>query len=101
VGSRILADDNPSRARPAVAQYFGRLAQVYGEGEFYIRRRTAVVGAISEEIAPARLILDLGCGNGRYLYDFRMSSPHAIAIGADLTAEMLEEARTRNGRRTR
>ena len=98
-----MADDIPSNARrsPAnVAQYFGRLAQVYGEGEFYLRRRVAVVDAIAAEITTARRILDLGCGNGRYLYDFRKSSPHAIAIGADLTAEMLGSARARNGPRT-
>jgi SAM-dependent methyltransferase len=75
---------------------FGRLAQ----SDFYLRRRNAVVNAIAEEIVHARRILDLGCGNGRYLYDFRQLSPHAIAIGTDLTAEMLEEARVRNGPRT-
>ncbi len=98
-----MADESSSgmRRSPAnVAQYFGRLAQSYGDGEFYLRRRVAVGEAIADEIARARRILDLGCGNGRYLYDFRQSAPHAIAIGSDLTAEMLEEARGRNGART-
>jgi ubiquinone/menaquinone biosynthesis C-methylase UbiE len=102
-----VADDDPSleRRSPAqtrsapsnVAQYFGRLAQSYGDGEFYLSRREATVAAIADEIAHARRILDLGCGNGRYLYDFRNASPHAIAIGADLTREMLLEARARCG----
>jgi ubiquinone/menaquinone biosynthesis C-methylase UbiE len=95
-----LANDAASQARRSptnVAQYFGRLAQVYGEGEFYIRRRVAVVNAIADEIARARRVLDLGCGNGRYLYEFRKSAPSATAIGTDITAEMLAEARIRNG----
>lgn len=98
-----MADDAASQARRSptnVAQYFGRLAQVYGEGEFYIRRRVAVVNAIADEIARARRVLDLGCGNGRYLYEFRKSAPGAIAIGTDITAEMLAEARIRNGAAT-
>jgi ubiquinone/menaquinone biosynthesis C-methylase UbiE len=92
-----LADADRSIARSNLAQYFGRLAQSYGDGEFYLRRRIAVVEAIADEIVHARRVLDLGCGNGRYLYEFKKSSPAAIAIGADLTAEMLAEARIRNG----
>ena len=87
----------PSRGPSDIAQYFGRLAQSYGDGEYYIRRRAAVAAAIADEIAKARRILDLGCGNGRYLYEFRNSAPDALAIGADLTFEMLLEARGRNG----
>jgi hypothetical protein len=50
-----VVDDDPSlsrRARGNVAQYFGRIAQSYGDGEFYIRRREATVAAIADEIAP-------------------------------------------------
>ena len=95
-----MADDDPSQARRApgnVAQYFGRLAQSYGDGEFYLRRREATVAAIAEDLAHAHRILDLGCGNGRYLYEFRKSAPDAIGIGADLTHEMLAQARIRCG----
>jgi len=95
-----LADADPSNARSLVAGYFGRLAQSYGDGEFYIQRRLAVVGAIADEIAHARRILDLGCGNGRYLYEFKKAAADAIAIGTDLTADMLAEARLRNGLET-
>jgi ubiquinone/menaquinone biosynthesis C-methylase UbiE len=98
----VAADDPlaPAQARSAssnVAQYFGRLAQSYGDGEFYLRRRIATVAAIAHEIAHAQRVLDLGCGNGRYLYDFRLASSRAMAIGADLTFEMLLEARARCG----
>ena len=92
-----MADDERSPVRSNVAQYFGRLAQSYGDGEFYFRRRVAVVDAIAGEIATARRVLDLGCGNGRYLYEFKQRAPDAIAIGTDLTAEMVAEARLRNG----
>jgi len=96
-----MADDASSAAlrlvRGNVVQYFGRLAQSYGDGEYYLRRREAVVAAIKDDIAYARRILDLGCGNGRYLYDFRKLAPEAFAAGADLSAEMISEARLRNG----
>jgi len=59
------------------------------------RRQDAVVAAIAEEIANARRILDLGCGNGRYLQAFRKAAPDALALGADLTPEMIAEARAR------
>ncbi|HLX38104.1 MAG TPA: methyltransferase domain-containing protein [Candidatus Binataceae bacterium] len=95
-----MADDDPPLKRPArgnVAQYFGRIADSYGDGEYYIRRREAVVAALADEITKVRRILDAGCGNGRYLYDFRERLPNALAIGADLTAEMIAQARARNG----
>ena len=85
------------RGGSRVAEYFGRLAQSYGDGEYYIRRRAAVVSAIADQIAGASSIVDLGCGNGRYLYEFRKIAPAATAIGADFSTEMLLEARTRNG----
>jgi ubiquinone/menaquinone biosynthesis C-methylase UbiE len=95
-----VADNDQSlarRARGNVAQYFGRLAQSYGDGEFYIRRREATVVAIADDIAQAHRILDLGCGNGRYLYEFKVVARTALVMGADLTHEMLREARLRCG----
>jgi ubiquinone/menaquinone biosynthesis C-methylase UbiE len=95
-----VATDAPSLKRPSlsnVAQYFGRIADSYGDGEYYTRRRVAVVAAIADEIARAHRILDLGCGNGRYMYDFLKRAPNALALGADLTAEMIAQARARNG----
>ncbi|HVN27228.1 MAG TPA: methyltransferase domain-containing protein [Candidatus Binataceae bacterium] len=95
-----MANDEASRAQTSpglVAQYFGRLAKDYGDGEFYLRRREACVAALADEIARARRILDLGCGNGRYLDQFRKIAPDAFAIGVDLTHEMLLEARVRCG----
>lgn len=91
-------DSNPRHARAAaVAGHFARLAQSYGGGEYYARRRAAVMRAIRPELIRARRGLDLGCGNGRYLREFRNISPAAFFCGADLTAEMLAEARTRTG----
>src|ERR1700683_1350309 len=102
-GKRDLSDAKSPAIQNSgsrVAEYFGRLAQSYGDGEYYIRRRAAVVSAIANEIASARRIVDLGCGNGRYLYEFRQLAPAAAAIGADFSAEMLAEARMRNGAET-
>ena len=93
-----MADDDRPRLAPGnLAQYFGRLAQSYGEGEFFLKRRESAIVAIADEIARARRIFDLGCANGRYLRDFRKAAPDAIVIGADLTHEMLLEARARSG----
>ena len=95
-----MSDDDPSLPRLTgsnVAQHFRRVAHSYGDGEYYLRRQDAVVAAIAEEIANARRILDLGCGNGRYLQAFRKAAPDALALGADLTPEMIAEARARNG----
>ena len=47
-----------------IAEYFGRLANTYGDGEYYGNRRRAVLEAIAGEIADAREVLDAGCGNG-------------------------------------
>ena len=49
----------------AVAAYYDRLAPVYGAGAYFQARRRAVLAAIRSDIAAARRLLDLGCGNGR------------------------------------
>ena len=98
-----MPDHDSSLKRPSpsnVAQYFGRIADSYGDGEYYTRRRAAVVDAIADQIAKSRRIVDLGCGNGRYLHDFKSREPEALAFGADLTAEMIAQARARNGSAT-
>lgn len=89
---------SPRQARAAaVAEHFARLAQSYGGGEYYTRRREAVLRAIRAEVACARCGLDLGCGNGRYLHEFRAMAPKAFFCGADLSPEMLAQARARSG----
>ncbi len=87
--------------RARTVAYFSRLASTYGDGEFYGRRRAAVIAALASELAAARSILDLGCGNGKYLAEFeRLSSgEEKSVVGADVSAEMLREARARIGPR--
>jgi ubiquinone/menaquinone biosynthesis C-methylase UbiE len=82
-----------------VAEYFGRLAPTYGDGEYYGRRRGAVLRAIEPELAAARRMLDLGCGNGRYLAEFARRDTLEMLAGADLSGEMLAQARRRAGAR--
>src|SRR5258708_32335088 len=66
--------DSGEASRPRtlsnVAEYFGRLAGTYGDGAYYANRRRAVIDAIAGEIANARDVLDVGCGNGAYLTKF-------------------------------
>ncbi len=85
------------RSRATVIEHFARLAGSYGEGEYYARRRETVTRALGPYLARARRILDLGCGNGRYLAEFASMAADRTVIGADLLPEMLAEARRRAG----
>jgi ubiquinone/menaquinone biosynthesis C-methylase UbiE len=82
-----------------VAAYYDRLAPVYGEGEVFAARRDAVLSAIGTELANARMVLDLGCGNGTYGAEFAARLPTARVVGADLSPAMLHAARRRVGER--
>ncbi len=84
-----------SRGRASVVEHFARLAESYGGGEYYARRREAVMRALGPYLARARRILDLGCGNGRYLAEFASAAAGRTVVGADLLPEMLAEARRR------
>lgn len=80
-----------------IAEYFGRLANTYGDGEYYGNRRRAVLEAIAGEIADAREVLDAGCGNGTYLAKFVAAPGNRRVTGIDLSIEMLLSARRRVG----
>lgn len=77
--------------------FFGRIATTYGSGRYFKIRQEAVIRAIAPELRSARTILDLGCGNGGYLAEFLQAASQATLIGADLSIEMLLEARRRCG----
>jgi SAM-dependent methyltransferase len=83
----------------AVAVYYDRLAPVYGDGVYFAARRAAVLAAVAAEVARARALLDLGCGNGAYAAEFATRAPAASVTGADLSPEMLRAARGRAGGR--
>ncbi len=85
--------------RRQLAAYYDRLADVYGEGEVFATRRAVVLDAIAAELSGAEAVLDLGCGNGSYAAEFAHRVPTARLIGADLSADMLQGARRRAGRR--
>jgi ubiquinone/menaquinone biosynthesis C-methylase UbiE len=87
----------PSR----VAEYFGRLADTYGDGAYYRNRRSAVLDALPGEIANARDVLDVGCGNGAYLTKFVQAPGIRTVTGIDLTFDMLLSARNRVGAKCR
>ncbi|SRR5579885_315168 len=77
------------------AAYFDRLAATYGAGEYYRKRREAVLGEISARIGTLESLLDLGCGNGAYLAAFRDALNPRVLAGADLSIGMLRRARDR------
>jgi ubiquinone/menaquinone biosynthesis C-methylase UbiE len=84
-----------------VAEYFSRLADTYGDGAYYGNRRSAVIDALAGEIANARDVLDVGCGNGAYLTKFVEASGIRTVTGIDLTFDMLLSARNRVGAKCR
>ncbi len=90
------------RRQPAqIAEYFGRLADTYGDGVYYGNRRRAVLDALAGEIAQARDVLDAGCGNGAYLSKFAEAPGRRRVTGVDLTLDMLRSARNRVGAKCR
>jgi ubiquinone/menaquinone biosynthesis C-methylase UbiE len=91
------------RSPSNIAEYFGRLAATYGDGEYYGKRRRAVLKAIAGELAEARDVLDVGCGNGAYLAKFAAAPGNRVrgVTGADLSIEMLLAARRRVGLKCR
>jgi ubiquinone/menaquinone biosynthesis C-methylase UbiE len=90
-------DRRPSQ----IAEYFGRLADTYGDGAYYGNRRSAVLDALAGEIANARDVLDVGCGNGAYLTKFAEAPGIRTVTGIDLTFDMLLSARGRVGAKCR
>jgi SAM-dependent methyltransferase len=92
-------DDVERKSQPArsVAAYYDRLAPAYGEGEYFRVRRAAVLDAIATELADTRAVLDLGCGNGAYSGELAARAAAARIAGADLSPEMVRQARRRLG----
>jgi ubiquinone/menaquinone biosynthesis C-methylase UbiE len=94
-------DTSRNRAPSQIAAYFKRLSDTYGDGEYYGKRRNAVLEAIAPEIAQARDVLDVGCGNGAFLVPFTGAPGTRTVTGVDLTLEMLQVARSRVGAKCR
>ncbi|HKN00442.1 MAG TPA: class I SAM-dependent methyltransferase [Candidatus Binataceae bacterium] len=88
--------DNP-QAGLKTAEYFGKLADTYGSGEYYRKRREAALAEIRRELGKIESLLDLGCGNGTYLAAFKESIGPRLIAGGDLSLEMLRQARRRLG----
>ncbi len=96
---RRMAETEEGNRQRAVAAYYDQLAPVYGEGAYFQARRAAVLDVIRDHIAQARVVLDLGCGNGAYVAELAARTSAARVIGADLSPEMLRAARQRLGER--
>ena len=60
-----------------------------------------MIDAIAGEIADAREVLDVGCGNGAYLTKFVEAAGIRTVTGVDLTFDMLLSARGRVGAKCR
>jgi ubiquinone/menaquinone biosynthesis C-methylase UbiE len=94
--------ETSGRRTPAqIAWYFSRLADTYGDGAYYGNRRRAVLEAIAPEVADAREVLDVGCGNGAFLAEFAAAPGNRTVTGIDLTFDMLRTARRRVGAKCR
>ena len=96
------ADQTSRERKPSqIAEYFSRLSDTYGDGAYYGNRRSAVLEAIASELADARDVLDVGCGNGAYLTKFVAAPGDRRVTGVDLTFDMLLSARNRVGGKCR
>jgi ubiquinone/menaquinone biosynthesis C-methylase UbiE len=95
-----MSTQRDTRGDRRVAGYYDRLAPVYGDGVYFATRRAAVLGCVAGEIAAARAVLDLGCGNGAFLAEFVAGDAARRVVGADLSADMLAAARQRVPRST-
>ena len=61
-----------------------------------IHRRRQVT-LVAKEYAPnAKVILDVGCGQGELLRDIASSFPHAKIMGADISEQSVADSRKRN-----
>ena len=85
------------RTSAEITAYFSRLAGTYGDGVYYGNRRQAVLDALAPELAQARDVLDVGCGNGAYLTKFVALLGDRTVTGVDLSFDMLMSARQRAG----
>jgi ubiquinone/menaquinone biosynthesis C-methylase UbiE len=97
----VMDPGTSDRRSSQIAAYFSRLADSYGDGEYYGKRRAAVLEAIASELAQARDVLDVGCGNGAFLVEFAKTDNIRTITGVDLTFDMLVSARSRVGARCR
>jgi ubiquinone/menaquinone biosynthesis C-methylase UbiE len=79
----------------SVAEYFARLANSYGAGEYYRKRRAAALAEVGRRLGKLESLLDLGCGNGTYLVGFRETIDPKLLVGADLSFRMAQEAARR------
>jgi ubiquinone/menaquinone biosynthesis C-methylase UbiE len=79
----------------SVAEYFARLANSYGAGEYYRKRRAAALAEMARRLGKIESLLDLGCGNGTYLVGIRETIDPNLLVGADLSFPMAQEAARR------
>jgi ubiquinone/menaquinone biosynthesis C-methylase UbiE len=84
----------------SIAEYFARLAGSYGAGEYYRKRRTAVLAEIGRRLGKIESLLDLGCGNGTYLAGIREALDPKFLVGTDLSFPMAQEAARRGVTKT-
>jgi len=79
---------------PVRREYSGIASRYDRRWRFYLE---ASIGETLRriEVAPADLVLDVGCGTGLLLASLSRAAPRARLTGVDLSAEMLEVARRR------
>lgn len=89
-----MARDRTAGTR-RVAAYYDRLASVYGDGAYAGARRATVLASVADEVGEARVVLDLGCGNGAFLTALAAPRTGRRVVGMDLSVKMLHAAQRR------
>ncbi|HLW47409.1 MAG TPA: class I SAM-dependent methyltransferase [bacterium] len=92
-GSGAAGDDTAARARRINEERFTATARSYASSGVAVRREENEALLRLAAPAPADLALDVGCGPGAVLA--ALAPFVRTAIGVDLTAAMLEQARAR------
>ena len=76
-----------------LAEVYDLLYEAGGNGKDYAAEADAIAGLIRDRCPDARSLLDAACGTGTHLTRFATLFDHVE--GADLSADMLERARTK------
>jgi SAM-dependent methyltransferase len=82
------------RTAIATADELHRRQQLYDWQKPRLDLPAAVVAELPRD---ARTVLDVGCGNGRYLRWIQTSRPTSRVVGIDISPDMLEHARRDTG----
>jgi SAM-dependent methyltransferase len=91
----MITEDHRAIARRFGPEFFdGDRLTGYGGYNYHARFWTDTVKRFADyySLAPDASILDVGCGKGFMLHDFKLLMPHATLAGIDISSYAIEHA---------